>query len=459
MRFRLALAFTAVILVAVGAVFFFVWRTASGEVRQYGELNQLGRLNRVEFELGRYYRAHNDWEGIQPYIEQWGSLYGNRILLTDPGGIVLADSESKLLGLMYQPNPTDRTTLLFENTLGPGMLRRAPVGTLYISPETSAQFPSPVNLARAISRFLLWGALLAIVLALILTYFLARRISAPIKALAATARKLGQGDLAQRVNFREQGEIREMAEAFNAMADSLERNEELRRNMVADTAHELRTPLTNIRGYLEAIQEGLKKPDTELIRSIDEEAATLSQLVNDLQDLSLTEAGELKLNFQAESVAVLVGQAVAAAGAPAAKKQISLRSQIPQAVPPVNVDRQRIGQVLRNLLDNAITHTPAGGAITVSAEKQVNAVKINVSDTGEGIPPEDLPNIFERYYRVDKSRNRATGGSGLGLTIAKRLVEAHGGTIRAESEPGKGSRFSFTIPTTVEVTATRTGQI
>ncbi|MFH0941863.1 MAG: ATP-binding protein [Chloroflexota bacterium] len=453
LRFRLMLAFTLVILVAVGAVYFFVRQTAGGEVRQYGERNQQVRLSRVGFELNRYYRAHGGWEGIQPYVEQWGSLYGHRIILTDPNGTVVADSEGKLLGQIYRPEPPDRPLPLLERAIG--MLREGAIaGMLYISPEPSALFPSPVSLSRAISRFLFWGALLAIGIALLFTYFLSRRISAPIKALATAARRLGQGDLSQRVGFKEKGEIGELAQAFNSMADDLERTERLRRNMVADTAHELRTPLTNIRGYLEAVQEGLKQPSADLIRSLDEEAALLSRLVNDLQELSLAEAGELKLNFQPENAAGLVSQAMAAAGAQAIKKQIAVTSQMPPALPLVNIDRQRIVQVVRNLLDNAIAHTPSGGSIVVAAEKQANRVKISVSDNGEGIPPEDLPNIFERFYRVDKSRTRATGGSGLGLTIARRLVEAHGGTIEVQSEPGKGSRFTFTLPAVGETGAT-----
>jgi signal transduction histidine kinase len=194
------------------------------------------------------------------------------------------------------------------------------------------------------------------------------------------------------------------------------------------------------------VQEGLKEPNADLIRSIDEEAATLARLVNDLQELSLAEAGKLKLDLQPADTADLLEQAVAAAGAQAEKKQITLASRVAPNLPPVNIDRQRIGQVLRNLLDNAIAHTPAKGNIMLTGERQGEQVKVSVIDTGEGIPSKDLPNIFERFYRVDKSRNRATGGSGLGLTIAKRLVEAHGGTISVQSEPGKGSSFSFTIP-------------
>jgi signal transduction histidine kinase len=452
LRLRLMLAFALVILVAVGAVFLFVRQTTGGEVRQYGELDQQVRLSRVAFELGRYYRVHNSWEGIQTDVEQWGSLYGRRIILTDPAGTVVADSDGELLGQTYRPEPPGRPLLLEGGIVG---IRQGAVpGMLYISPDPSIVFPSPESLAQAIRRYLLWGALLAIGIAFLFTYFLSRRISAPVKTLAAAARELGQGDLSQRVTFKERDEIGELARAFNAMADEMEKTERLRRNMVVDTAHELRTPLTNIRGYLEAVQEGLKQPDADLIRSIDEEAATLARLVSDLQELSLAEAGELGLDFQPESVAALVGQAVAAAGAQATKKQVTVTSQVPRGLPRVNVDRQRIGQVLRNLLDNAIAHTPAGGSIIVAAEKPGDRVKVSVSDTGEGIPPEDLPNIFERFYRVDRSRTRATGGSGLGLTIARRLVEAHGGTIEALSEPGKGSLFTFTLPVIEEAAAT-----
>jgi signal transduction histidine kinase len=238
----------------------------------------------------------------------------------------------------------------------------------------------------------------------------------------------------------------ELAQAFNSMAGDLERTERLRQNMIADAAHELRTPLSNIRGYLEAIRDGIKRPDTDTIRSIDEEATLLSRLVDDLQALSLAEAGELKLNRQAEDIIKLIKQAVAARQTQAVAKGVSIPTEVSQKLPSVNVDSHRIGQVLHNLLENAIAHTAKSGSIVVAAQKQDNWVKISVTDTGEGIPAEDLPSVFERFYRVDKSRTRATGGSGLGLTIAKRLVEVHGGKIEAQSELGKGSCFSFTLP-------------
>jgi signal transduction histidine kinase len=298
----------------------------------------------------------------------------------------------------------------------------------------------------AIGRFFLWGGLVAVAIALLITFVLSRRILAPVKALTSVAKRLGRGDFSQRVQVKDKSEIGELAQTFNSMASDLERAERLQRNMVADIAHELRTPLSNIRGYLEAIRDGVIKPDAETIRSLDEEAVLLSRLVDDLQELSLAEAGELRLNCQAENIGGLINQTVAVVQTQATAKGLSVFIDLPSKLPSVNIDSHRISQVLRNLLDNAVAHTAKGGFITVAAKQRDNWVEVSVTDTGEGIPAEDLPNIFERFYRVDKSRARATGGSGLGLTIAKRLVEAHGGKIEAQSELGKGSRFSFTIP-------------
>jgi len=248
------------------------------------------------------------------------------------------------------------------------------------------------------------------------------------------------------VRLQGEGEVASLAEAFNSMAADLGYAEQLRRNMVADVAHELRTPLSNIQGYLEAIRDGMVEPDAAAIRSLNEETSLLSRLVNELQELSLAEAGELKLVYQAEDITNLVKQAVAPWQPQLTAGEISLSLELPGDLPPVSIDWQRVNEVLHNILENAVAHTHKGGIIKVTASQKGKWVEVSVSDTGEGIPAEDLPHIFERFYRVDKSRARATGGSGLGLTIAKRLIEAHNGTIAVESKLGKGSRFSFTLP-------------
>ena len=438
LRFRLLAAFALVILVAIGTVFLFVSRTTEGEIRQFREESEQVRFARVGFELDRYYRMHSgSWEGIQPYVEQWGSLYGLRIVLTNPSDIGVADSQGEVVGKQYRPESQGIRLMTVQGSF---------VGTLYISPEPSAYFPSPGSLSDAVSRYLIWGAVLAVVIALLFTFFLSRRITAPIKTLTLAAQRLGQGDFSQRVQFADKSEIGELSKSFNLMANDLERMEELRRNMVADVAHELRTPLSNIRGYLEAIRDGVVSPDAATIQSLNEEVVLLSRLVDDLQELALAEAGELRLVFQPEDISGLINRTVAAVQTQAAAKGISVSVDLADRLPPVNVDAQRISQVLHNLVENAVAHTAKGDSITVAASRQGNWVEVSVVDTGEGIPASDLPRIFDRFYRVDKSRTRATGGSGLGLTIARRLVEAHGGAIEARSELGKGSRFSFTIP-------------
>lgn len=437
--FRLLIAFTLVILVAVGAIYLFVSHASVVEIGRFGERSEQARFGRLAFELNRYYNGHNEnWEGIQPYIEQWGSLYGRRIILTDSSGLVVADSQKELLGQQYIPDT-------------PGMRFPPPpegdsVGTLYMSPEISAVFPSPLSLSQAMSNYLLWGALLAAAVAFLITFFLSRRISAPVKALTIAARQMGQGDLSPRVQSKDKGELGELARAFNTMAENLERGEQLRRNMIADIAHELRTPLSNLRGYLEAITDGVIKPGSGTIRSLDEEANLLSRMVDDLQELSLAEAGELKLDRQTQDIRKLLKKTVALRQTQAAAKGVLVSAELPKKLPRVNIDTHRINQVLLNLIDNAITHTPKDGIITITARNLDTWLEIAVDDTGEGIPAEDLPNVFERFYRVDKSRARATGGAGLGLAIAKSLVEAHGGKIEVRSEEGKGSRFSFTLP-------------
>jgi signal transduction histidine kinase len=424
LQFRLLAAFTLVVLVTISTVFFFINQATQDEIRRFGERVDRMRTGRMEMELSRYYFHQGDWEGIQPFVEQWGNLYGQRILLTDTAGMVVADSEGELLG---EPYDSASTGMPLESSL-------------------EVAFTSPQILFRAIGLFFIWGALIAVAFALVVTFFMSRRILAPVKALTSATKRLGRGDFSQRVQVKDRSELGELASTFNSMADDLERAEQLRRNMVADIAHELRTPLSNVRGYLEAVRDGVIKPDAEAIRSLEEEAALLSRLVDDLQELSLAEAGELKLVCQAQDIGDFIKQTVVGVESQAAEKGLKVSLDLPDKLPSVNIDSHRIGQVLRNLLENALSHTGKNGTIAVAVKQQAEWLKVSVTDTGEGISTEDLPNIFERFYRVDKSRTRATGGTGLGLTIARRLVEAHGGKIEAQSELGKGSRFTFTLP-------------
>ncbi len=441
LNFRLLAAFAIVIIVIIGSVFFFTYRTTRGEIARFGERVEAMQDKRVELELSRFYQFQGTWEGVQPFVVQWGKMYDRRIIVTDSDGIVVADSEEGPLGQRYTADNPGRPMAPVPG-MGPS------IGILHLTPgETMDINRAAMQITyRTIGRFFLWGGLLAIGIALLLTFILSRRILAPVKALTVAAGQFGKGDFSRRVDFNDKGEVGELAQSFNSMADNLERNERLRRNMVADIAHELRTPLSNLRGYLEAVSDGVVKADDATIRSLNEEASSLSRLVDDLQEVSLADAGEIKLIIQPEDISRLINEAVTALQTKAADSGLTINTEQPSALPTVNIDSHRIKQVLLNLLENAIAHTERGGSVTVAAREQEDKIYISIADTGEGIPSEDLPLVFERFYRVDKSRTRATGGSGLGLTIAKRLVEAHGGTIEVTSQPGRGSTFTFAIP-------------
>jgi len=437
--FRLSVIFAVIILVTVGTIYLFVSQRTGAEIERYQKQTAQYRSNQVRSSLYVHYWSQNrSWEEVQPVVTQTARLSATHIILVATNGTVIGDSKEELLGMV---NYTYSSVTPLQLTEAQELL-----GEVYIIPDLTAEpYDTLRKLSASTSYFLLVGGSLAIIVALILIFFLSRRITSPIDVLAKAARRLGGGDLSQRVQLRGEGEVAALAQAFNTMAADLEHDEQLRRNLIADVAHELRTPLSNIQGYLEAIRDRVMKPNAATIGSLNEEVALLSRLVNELQELSLAEAGELKLVYQAEDITKLVGQAVTHWQPHVAAKDISLSLDLPDNLPLVNIDWQRVNQVLHNLLENAVAYTGRGGTITVAAAKQGDWVEVSVSDTGEGIPAGDLPNIFERFYRVDRSRARATGGSGLGLTIARRLVEAHGGKITVQSELGKGSRFSFTL--------------
>jgi len=440
-------SFILVIVIAVGTVSFFVASNSWDEIKRYEQYNNDVRAARVELVVSSYYLSQGSWEGVQPLVEQLSTMEENRIILTDINGIVIADSRKEMVGKEYNSAGDGRPLyrpFVFRERLMPVPGTDRLFGILYITPHSSSVLS--IYLSSAINRFIMWGGLVAIACALVATFFLSRRILSPIRALITTAKKLGQGDFSQRVHIQDRGEVGELAQTFNSMASGLEQTEKLRRNMVADVAHELRTPLSNVSGYLEAVRDDIIKPDTATIVSLSEEVDLLSRLVDDLQELALADAGELKLTHQYEDVAQLVEQSAKALLTMAAEKELEVITEIPESLPPLNIDYHRISQVVHNLLANAIIHTARGGNVRVSARQYDKTAEISVTDNGEGIRPEDLPNVFERFYRADKSRTRNGGGSGLGLTIAKRLVEAHGGTIKVQSEYGKGSCFSFTLP-------------
>ena len=293
-----------------------------------------------------------------------------------------------------------------------------------------------------------WAALAAVIAAVGLSFALSRRIVAPLHAMSAASRRIAEGHYDERVSVQGVDEIGQLAGNFNQMAEQLEQVEAMRRQLIGDVSHELRTPLTAIKGSMEGLMDGVLPADAETFQQIHAEAGRLSRLVDDLQELSLVEAHAYPLDMGEVNLAALAETTIKRLTPNARTKRITLTSSLPRPLPPLLGDEDRLGQVLLNLTANAIQYTPEGGAVTISVTAENDEVQVAVQDTGIGIPPEHLNNIFTRFYRVDKSRSRvAGGGSGIGLTIARYLVEAHGGRIWAESAgEGKGSRFVFTLP-------------
>ena len=430
LRFRLILGFALVLALALGSVSVYVGLAANREVKQFREDMEEARAVRMEQLVARYYTVRQTWVGLQPALEQASSLYGWRIVVTDMEGNIVGDSHRRF----GAPRGEIRQVNRFFSILSGGR----EVGSLAVAPSDAPEIvrePAVSRLASALNRSLLWAGLAAGVGGILLISLVSRRVLAPVSALGAAARRLGQGDLSQRVPTSSRDEIGQLGSTFNSMAEALEKAERNRRNMMADAAHELRTPLSNIQGYLEAMRDGLLQPDSATIDTIHQQVLHLARLVEDLRLLALAEAGVLSLNLQPDSLEEVIRRSVEAFRPRAEVKSVYISLEV--------------SPVVGNLLENAIHHTQEAGQVTVLAEViESSTARVTVSDSGEGVVPEDLPYIFERFYRVDPSRTRATGGVGLGLTIAKQLVEAHGGTIRAESISGKGSRFIFDLPLT-----------
>ncbi|SCG65847.1 sensor histidine kinase [Micromonospora inositola] len=280
--------------------------------------------------------------------------------------------------------------------------------------------------------------------AVIGTVLLSRRVLRPIDTLTTAAQRLGRGDLAGRVPVRGNDELAELARSFNRMADSLQRGEERQRRLVADVAHELRTPLANLRGYLEALSDGVITPDQELYASLLEEAVLQQRIVDDLQDLALAEAGNLAYHRVTVDLAELLETCRTAHHARAESAGVSLRV----AAEPVAVhaDPDRLRQVVGNLVTNALRATAAGGSVRLVASRTDTQAIVQVVDTGSGIAADALPHVFDRFWRADAARGRRTGGSGLGLAIARQIVTDHQGTITVASEAGVGTTFTITLP-------------
>ncbi len=299
----------------------------------------------------------------------------------------------------------------------------------------------------ALHESLLWASAAAIVASLVMSAFVTWRITRPINAMVGASQRIANGHYTERLPKHARDEIGDLITSFNQMAESLQQTEAMRQQLIADITHELKTPLTTIMGMMEGLEDGVMAANPATYHLVHQEAERLRRLVQDLQELSRIEGGQIALNLADHAPAELVKFATDRLAPQFADKNITLSVNLPPTLPCVRTDHERTGQVLINLLGNALQYTPAGGHVAVTAQAHDHQVRFAVQDSGIGLTEADLSKIFQRFYRVDKSRSRASGGSGIGLTIARHWIESQGGTIWAESAgPNLGSTFYFTLP-------------
>ena len=305
-----------------------------------------------------------------------------------------------------------------------------------------------VDFRASFNEALLYAALAATTAALALSFLFSRSVVAPVLAMSRATGRIADGRYDERVRVNGEDELAQLAGRFNQMAERLDQVESVRRRLIGDVSHELRTPLTAIKGSMEGLMDGILPANEETFQQIHAEADRLNRLVDDLQELSRVEARAYPLDFRPVDVSSLAQTVTKRLAPQAESKRISLHVELPPGLPPLLADEDRAIQILTNLTGNALQYTPEEGRVTIFAKRVNDEVQISVRDTGIGIPPEHLSHIFDRFYRVDKSRSRQSGGgSGIGLTIARALVEAHGGRIWVESAgEGAGSTFTFTLP-------------
>jgi two-component system sensor histidine kinase BaeS len=452
LRARLIAMVAALVAVTIGTVAVISTRVAHYEIRKFDVEVHSGRLPGPG-PIAEHYRAHG-WIGVQPVVDRVAQSAGSDVLLFDAQKRLVASSNAALRDARFDLAADG--TLTIERIINGGRTReliRGPqltirdehggtAGSIFILPRQEARPAFPET--RSLDRSFFWIFLGATLFGIVMAIAIARWISVPVERLTAAARRMESGDLAVRVEPAGGAELAELAHGFNAMAAALDRTEEQRRRMVSDVAHELRAPLTNIRCDLESMQDGLTAPTPERIASLHEQTMHLAHLVDDLQDLALAEAGRLELDARPIAIAELARRAAAGMDIRARDRGVRILCEGSDDV-IVLADARRAVQILTNLLANAVAHMENGGEVRIAWQQTGSEAVIRVIDHGTGIPADELTRIFERFYRVDPSRSRATGGAGLGLPIVRQLVAAHGGRVWAESD-AEGSMFSFTLP-------------
>ncbi len=471
--FKLMGAFLLVIAIGAGVIAWLTSKATQSAFALYTTRNSQAWGQHLAPILADYYSANQGWQGVESVLQselasplptgsgngqgrgmgagRQGGIWtmGQRVIIASENGSVISDTSGELVG--------QRLSAGDLSSGAPVVAGGSQVGTVVVSPNDFAGASTAAGqFLASVNQSIVLSAIAAGVIALLLGAGLFFQITAPLRQLNKAASAIAQGDLSQRVSIHSTDEFGSLGQTFNLMAENLDRAQTQRQHLMADVAHELRTPIAVIQANLEAMLDEVLPLNSEQVAALHDETLLLNRLVGDLRLISLAEAGELKLEKRLVEFGALLSLLVDRLHVQAQQNGIALELDIPQNLPPIWVDADRIIQVMNNLIGNALRYTPMGGQIVVHAEKLPGSpasIRVSVTDTGPGIDPAALPFVFDRFYRADQSRARASGGSGLGLAIVNQLVEAHGGRVEVASpayqrggEPGYGTRFSFTLP-------------
>lgn len=442
---RLAAAFAGVGIAAAAITSILVNVLFGSRFTDYLEAQQQQVQRELVGALADAFESAGGWD-----VARLHSL--DSLALTEGGTMRLLDAAGKTV---WNPSagPAGRMATIHRAMMGnpplgapielPVRVDGEVVGTAIVRAPVVGVLPEDVAFRSSVNRTLLFGGLAAAIVALSLGFVLARRATAPARELTRAARALASGDHAERVDFDAKDELGEMARAFNAMADTIEKEDELRRSFASEVAHELRTPLAILQTQVEGMQDGVVDADDAALESLHEETLRLSRLVADLETLASADAARFSLRLEPTSVRPLLEDAATEFRGPFGEEAVVLTTALQDAT--VDVDPTRIHQVVSNLLSNALKFTPAGGEVRLSSHVTSAEVVIRVSDTGVGIPPMEIEHVFDRFFR---GRSVRAGGSGIGLAVARELVLAQGGWIEADSTVGVGTTFSIRLPLT-----------
>lgn len=447
------LAFAVVILIAVLAVALLVGQRTEAQFRSYAALYS-NRAVLLADSLISYYDQNRGWEGLQATLPDLtssgrgigqhrgqgagGTAWNYRV--SDASGTVIADSNAAPGGQLSTPERDSAVPLLSGDEI---------VG--YLLPDAgeahTVTLDAPAEAFLSQMRRALWiGAGVAFLAALLLAGVLTRSIVAPVRRLSGAAHAIAQGNLTVRAAVHGRDEVAELADTFNDMAASLERAENARRAQTADIAHELRNPLAVLQGTLEALADGIYAPTPEALQPALDQVRTLNRLVDDLRTLALADAGQLVLELGPVEIEAVVNSVMDAFRDTLRARGVTLAAQVDGPLPAIEGDYERLTQVMNNILSNAARYLPAGCEVRVHVSPDADGVTVRIADNGPGIPDAELPYLFERFWRGEPSRSRKTGGAGLGLAIARRILEAHRGRMWAEKTLGGGLTLGFWLP-------------